>query len=118
MPSPAITAVAIFFIGMGALALSAPQRLARLVGLDASPRRGINEIRAVYGGFGVAMGSLLVYTADDPALRAGICLTLALALFGMAAGRLISAIVERGLHPLMLALALMELTLGALLLGA
>lgn len=118
MPTPAITAVAIFFIGMGALALIAPQRLARLVGLEAAPRRGVNEIRAVYGGFGVAMGGLLLYTAHDPGLRAGVCLTLALALFGMAAGRLISAIVERGLHPIMLAIVLVEVILGALLFGA
>lgn len=112
MTSPALIVAAVIFIGMGALALVAPARLGRLVGFEASPRRGINEIRAVYGGFGVCMAALLVAVADDPTLRPGVCLTLALALFGMAGGRVVSAAVERGVHPLMVVIALAEAGLG------
>ena len=104
------------FLAMGIAALLAPVRFAQFVGYVASPRRGISEVRAVYGGFGVCMGGLLLWAADAPALREGVCLTLALALFGMAGGRVISAVIERGAHPLMVVFALGEVAIGALLL--
>lgn len=54
-----------------------------------------NEVRAVYGGFGVAVAALLI-VADDRAadFRAGVMMAIAIALLGMAAGRVFSALME------------------------
>jgi hypothetical protein len=56
---------------------------------------GRNEVRAVYGGFGIAVAALLVATARSPALRPGVLAAVAVALLGMAAGRVIAALAER-----------------------
>jgi Domain of unknown function (DUF4345) len=57
-------------------------------------------VRAVYGGFGVAIAGLLV-AAPTTAMAPGIYLTVAVALAGMAGGRVVSAVIERpsGLYP-------------------
>lgn len=102
------------FAVMGITALAAPIRFAEPLGLNPTPRRGTNEVRAVYGGFGLAIAALLIAVADDPALRPGACTAVALALYGMAAGRLVSAAVERGIHPLMAFFVLFEVGLGTL----
>jgi hypothetical protein len=55
-----------------------------------------SEIRAVYGGFGVAVGGLLlVALADAGGLRTGVLVTVAVSLLGMACGRLVGRAVER-----------------------
>jgi hypothetical protein len=72
--------VAAFFVGMGILALAAPERITATFGTTQLTAEGRNEVRAVYGGFGVAVGVLLLVAA---------------ALAGMAAGRVVAAVVER-----------------------
>ncbi len=53
------------------------------------------EVRAVYGGFGLAIASMLAVALATPDLRTGILTTVAAALAGMAFGRLVSALVGR-----------------------
>jgi hypothetical protein len=87
--------VVVFFAGMGVVALVAPARVAATNDSPPPSLAARNEIRAVYGGFGLAVAALLVLATRDAALAPGIFLTVAGALAGMAAGRLVSALVER-----------------------
>ena len=74
-----------------------------------------NEIRAVYGGFGIAIAALLVLVSGNATLRPGVMLAVAVALLGMAAGRVVSLLIERtGKWPVVF--LVMETVLAALLL--
>jgi hypothetical protein len=79
---------------------------------------GRNEVRAVYGGFGISMATLLVATLWMSSIHAGVHLTLAAGLMGMAGGRLISRWIDgsAGRYPWIF--FGVELTLAALLLAA
>jgi len=87
--------VTIFFAGMGLLALAAPERITVTFGTLTLTPAGRNEVRAVYGGFGLAMAAMIFVATRDPALARGIYLSVAAALGGMAAGRIVSAAIER-----------------------
>ena len=89
-----ISAVAVFFLGMGLYALAAPASLIRPFGVTLSRPESRAEVRAVYGGFGLAMAGVLVYAALNPSAAQAILITVAVALAGMAVGRLISAVVD------------------------
>jgi hypothetical protein len=91
-----IIAVGVFFLGMGAYALAAPAALVRPFRLVADSPESRSEVRAVYGGFGVAVAAVLGVAAFDPALRSGIVITVGTALAGMAVGRLASRMLDRG----------------------
>lgn len=110
--------VAIFFAGMGLLALAAPERITVTFGTLTLTPEGRNEVRAVYGGFGLAMAAMILAATREPVLARGIYLTVAAALGGMAAGRIVCAAIERprSFHPSWLYCALetaMALTLFA-----
>ena len=79
---------------------------------------GRNEVRAIYGGFGIAMSSILIAAIYAPALRTGVCLTLAAALIGMAVGRVISGALDRRLARAPLTYLLLEVMTATLLLCA
>ncbi len=88
--------VALFFLGMGIYALAAPAALIRPFRITADTPESRSEVRAVYGGFGIAVAAALgvaVFHGGD--LRQGVLLTVALALTGMAAGRVFSRLVDR-----------------------
>ena len=87
--------VSIFFAGMGILALAAPERITSIFGTTNLSAAGRNEVRAVYGGFGLAIAGILFAAPSLPGVARGVYITVALALAGMAAGRVISAAVER-----------------------
>ena len=89
-----IITVAVFFLGMGLYALAAPASLIRPFGITLSRPESRAEVRAVYGGFGLAIAGVLVYAALHPSASDAILITVAVALAGMAVGRLISAIVD------------------------
>ena len=89
-----ISVVAVFFLGMGLYALAAPASLIRPFGISLSRPDSRAEVRAVYGGFGLAMAGVLGYAALHPAASDAILITAAVALAGMAVGRLISAVVD------------------------
>jgi hypothetical protein len=91
----ALEAVALFFLGMGVVALVRPDAILAFFGIRSLPVDARNEVRAVYGGFGVAVAGLLVMALRDEALRAGVVMAVAIALLGMASGRIVSAAIDR-----------------------
>ncbi len=111
----AIALVGALFAVRGLLALSWPARFARPFGLQVFDRDGRNEVRAVYGGFSIAMAAMCGYALFHPELRVGILLTLAAALFGIAIGRMVSALVDRGAGPVSWAAMIGESAVAALL---
>ncbi|GAA2816530.1 DUF4345 family protein [Kribbella solani] len=90
-----IVVVAVFFAGMGIYGLAAPAALVRPFALQADTGHARTEVRAVYGGFGLAIAAVLLVAATTPDLRRGVVLAVAIALLGMAAGRLIGRIADR-----------------------
>ena len=89
-----VSVVAAFFFAMGSVALVNPQRIVAYFGTGALTRDGRNEVRAVYGGFGVAIALLLLASLWLPALWSGVLLVVCVALLGMAVGRLVSVVVD------------------------
>jgi hypothetical protein len=88
-----IAVIGVFFAGMGLYALAAPAALIRPFGTTLGGAASRSEIRAVYGGFGLAIAGVLAYTAvAGGEVRAGILITVGAALAGMAFGRLASAV--------------------------
>lgn len=107
----------LFFLGMGICALVRPQFVVSFVQLVPETADARNEVRAVYGGFGIAIAGLLVVAGQDAGLRSGVLLAVAVALLGMAAGRVVSVSLERGGRWPWVFLV-MECALAGLLLGA
>jgi hypothetical protein len=91
----AIVVAAVFFAGMGLYGLVVPAALVRPFGIVAAGPDARNEVRAVYGGFGLAVAGLLVVAAVDDQIRRGAVIAVAVALGGMAAGRLIGSLRDR-----------------------
>ncbi|GAB2769663.1 hypothetical protein GCM10027199_51010 [Amycolatopsis magusensis] len=88
--------VAAFFLAMGAYALAAPAALVRPFRITADTPESRSEVRAVYGGFGLAVAAVLVLAVvDGGEFRRGVVVTVALALAGMAAGRVVSRLVDK-----------------------
>src|ERR1700752_4403199 len=64
MPAIAVIgAIAVFFLGMGLYALAAPAALVRPIGITLGESASRSEVRAVYGGFGLAIARVLGYAA-------------------------------------------------------
>ena len=90
-----IAVIGVFFAGMGVYALAAPAAVIRPFGTTLGGAAGRAEIRAVYGGFGLAIAGVLAYGAlQDGDIRKGILITVGAALAGMAFGRIVSAVVD------------------------
>jgi hypothetical protein len=88
--------VALGFACMGVTALVRPSLVPAQFGTSAETSDARTEVRAVYGGFGVAMAVLLVVAAlQSNGLSDGVALTVGIALGGMATGRLIGIAIER-----------------------
>ena len=92
--SIALILVAMLFAVMGIASIVAPTLTTAQFGIKELDRDGRNEVRAVYGGFGLAMAGVLIAAALAPELRTGISLAVALALGGMAGGRVLSAMMD------------------------
>lgn len=91
-----IAVMAVFFFAMGAFALVSPHATVRPFGITLPEPASRSEVRAVYGGYGVATGAILTVAAFDPGFhRSGITITVAVALARMAVGRLVSAVVDK-----------------------
>ena len=89
---------ALFYAVLGLVALARPERLLADFGIVVGGRDGRNEIRAVYGGFPLTVAGLLLLAQFGSAgPREGILLSLAVASLGMAAGRIISAVMDGGI---------------------
>lgn len=89
-----VVLVAAFFAAMGLVALAWPTRVLAYFGTRELTRDGRNEVRAVYGGFGLAIAGLLLASFGLPGIRNGILTTIAVALLGMAGGRLIATLLD------------------------
>ena len=61
-----IAVTGVFFLGMGVYALAAPVALIRPFGIELGSAISRAEVRAVYGGFGVAIAAVLAYAATAP----------------------------------------------------
>jgi hypothetical protein len=110
--------VAVFFALMGLLALVKPSRILAPFGIHPLPVDAANEVRAVYGGFGVAIALLLFATLEVETIRDGARLSVAMALLGMAAGRIVAAAVDRRLGPYPRVFLIVEVVLAGMLLAA
>jgi hypothetical protein len=98
-----IWAVAALFALMGLYALAVPALVLEPFGVKLESPDGRNEVRAVYGGFGLAVAGVLVAAALDAGeVREGVLVAIGFALAGMAFGRLVSGAVERpsGFYPI------------------
>jgi hypothetical protein len=90
-----IAVIGVFFAGMGVYALAAPAALIQPFGITLEQPASRSEVRAVYGGFGLAIAGVLAYAAVAGGdVRTGILITVGAALAGMAFGRIVSAIVD------------------------
>jgi hypothetical protein len=90
-----IAAIAVFFLGMGVYALAAPAALIRPFGITLETPVSRSEVRAVYGGFGLAIAAVLTYAVfRGGEVQKGILITVGVALVGMALGRAVSAVVD------------------------
>jgi hypothetical protein len=115
-----IGVIGVFFAGMGVYALAAPTAIIRPFGTTLGGAASRSEIRAVYGGFGVAIAGVLAYASfQDGDIRKGILITVGAALAGMAFGRLVSAVVDSrtAFYPNWF-YCLVEIVAAAVLLGA
>ncbi len=90
----------VLFALMGLGALINPNLVTFQFGIPTLSIPAKNEIRAVYGGFGIFMSAILILGANVPNLRLGIGYAISAALFGMAFGRVISTIIDRKIHKL------------------
>ncbi|WP_280458574.1 DUF4345 domain-containing protein [Nocardia carnea] len=89
------TATGFFFTGMGLYALAAPARLGRPFGITADNPSARSQVRAVYGGFGLGVAAVLLWSATTTGEPGrGVVLAVAVALAGMAAGRAISRVLD------------------------
>jgi Domain of unknown function (DUF4345) len=112
--------VAAGFAAMGLYALAAPAGVLAIFGVRVETPAGRNEVRAVYGGFGLAVAAVLaVAGAGSGEVSEGILVAVSFALVGMAAGRVVGAALDRpqGLYPVWV-MFLVELIGAAALLVA
>src|SRR3954453_6958340 len=95
MTTALIWGIAGSFGVMGLAALLRPALIWAPFGVVPTTAESRNEIRAVYGGFGLALAAVMIWAIDAAQdVRHGVLLAVAVSLFGMAAGRLLSALVE------------------------
>lgn len=87
-----VIVVGVFFAGMGVYALAAPAAILRPFGFRIDTAATRAEVRAVYGGFGLAIAAVLGYAIATPGQRTGILIAVGAALAGMAFGRIVSAV--------------------------
>ena len=99
MSGPTLAAVIVggAFIAMGVMALLRPAQVLAYFGLHNLTPDLRNEVRAVYGGFGVALGMLLMVTTTS-AIGGGVRVAAGISLAGMAGGRVYSWCLERTGH--------------------
>jgi len=90
-----IAVIGVFFAGMGCYALAAPTAIIRPFGITLGGAPARSEVRAVYGGFGLAIAGVLGFAAVAGGdVRTGILIAVGAALAGMAFGRLVSAVLD------------------------
>ncbi len=117
-PQIALGVAALGFAAMGLGSLFRPEQVLAQFGVSRLDIDGRNEVRGVYGGFGLAIAAILGVAAIDDAMRGGIALTVAVALVGMALGRVISAAIDKGITRIPIVYLVIELVGATALLHA
>ena len=113
-----VVPVAMFFLAMGMVALVDPNfTLSFFEAGPLGPDMRM-EARAVYGGFGVAVGALLFASLRVPSIAFGARLGVAVPLLGMALGRAVSAVVDPGAGTWAFLFGGVEIALAAMLMLA
>jgi len=100
-------------MGVGSIVL--PSKTLAQFGISDLNADGRNEVRAVYGGFGLATALLLITATQVPEIRFGVMLSIGVALSGMAFGRIISALIDREIGRIPLFYLVLELIAAVLL---
>ena len=109
--------VGLLFAAMGLAALIDPPQILAPFGVDVVTAAGRNEVRAVYGGFGILVALALGIAVRSPVLRNGILVAIALALLGMAGGRLASFAIDQTVNGVPALFVAIEVSLAASLLA-
>ncbi len=92
-----VLGAALFFGAIGVSAMIRPRNLLQGFSIEAHEPESRNEIRAVYGGFPLAVAALLMFSLMRPDLSNGILIALATSSAGMAIGRMVSVLIDRKL---------------------
>jgi hypothetical protein len=87
---------AIFFLGSSAYALSKPREFAAALDLTIARAGGVNEVRAQYGGFFLALSLALALAAFGAVERRFGLGAAAITFGGVIAGRLLGLLFDRG----------------------
>jgi hypothetical protein len=113
-----VSLVALFFLVMGVTALGDPLTPISFFGLTDITPDFRNEVRAIYGGFGLAVCGVLILSMFVDELRLGVRAAIATSVLGMALGRVISYALESpdGIYPGIF--LVVEVTLGAMLISS
>jgi hypothetical protein len=109
---------AAFFAWLGWMALRHPRELLRGFGIEVDGVDGMNEIRAVYGGFPLFMSLGLLLSLFRAELRVIVPLAVAAAMLGMAAGRTISFAMDKSAGRLPVMFLAIEVAVAAVLIAA
>lgn len=118
MTGAGIIAAALFYALIGLAALLRPDSLLEGFGIFAATPDSRNEIRAVYGGLPLAVAGLLTFSMTGTPLAGGILAALALVSAGMAAGRLVSAVIDWRLGRYPAIFMVLELIVAGLIVAA
>ena len=113
---PVLLAIAGFTV-MGVGAIAKPALVTAQFGILELTPAGRSEVRAVYGGFGIFMALALLVALRQPELRDGVLFAVAAALGGMAAGRLVSAAIDRTIDRKPLGYLALEIGVAVMLLA-
>lgn len=111
--APAVAGL--FFLALGLAAVARPATLLSEFGIAAEGIDARNEVRAVYGGFPLAVAGLVAWSLSGAPHASGILLALAVASLGMALGRLMSAAIDRHIGQLPALFVGVEIVLALLL---
>ena len=88
---------AAFYGAVGGAAFVRPRTLLASFGIRAEGIDAANEIRAVYGGFPLALAGMLAWATQGGPLADGVVVAVAISGLGMAGGRIVSAMIDRSL---------------------
>lgn len=114
MKNLALYPVIIFFLVMGIVSLYDPATPPALFGITQTTADFRNEVRAIYGGYGLFVGFMLIASFYSHRLRPGIRVAVALSVCGMAFGRIVSVIIEPTDSTMPITFIFVELAMAAL----
>ena len=115
MPIISLLIGIVLFAAMGGTLIMWPEALARVTNQEPTTPESRSEIRAVYGGFGIAIALALFVAMVYSDFRGGIMFTVGLALIGMAAGRGYAAWLERPTSNIIWGLLAAEALIGLMI---